>query len=517
MRDESLNNAIQACIANADELLKGAKSLAAEGLPRLAYHLGLLALEEVGKSSILAMRHVAQQAGREFPSSIGKGLDDHVRKLFWAIWGPSMGLELITKEQIDSNIGLAQRLHDRRVAGLYVDAGEQSLSIPMNLISAEETESLLRFVEACIEIGRSKRGGGPADDADTTARREWFFEVTEDPERRRLVMGSKSMETLKELGSVPGWVAWLKRTFEESEAEARATLDRELQRKPNGVATTTPKWRTTIRLYTSSHSVRQKPLNKVNEGLLWTKFRAVSGKSDQLLIDLDATGDLTVDRLYKSGLAMSRRLVMALNVATLGFFWFHELLDGDPKQSGRFYERMTDLENKIEVRAHRSPSLRLEFGPQRRVLEASDLNRWALCFGHFLRYEQPTELNICERYLDGLGMIATSDAHMAFEIQAVVAFYLALKDAMKHYGSWAVDEPFGVAMKRFAAAGLGTVDDDHFDRLVEVGDSVNTGRGVPHAMTMNDVGVMKALCDVFLIRTFQKLGPGGPDEEASGT
>lgn len=516
-QDDSLKEAIHACIGNADELLRGAKNLAADGLPRLAYHLGVLALEEVGKSSILAMRLVAQRAGRDLPGSIRKGLDDHVRKLFWAIWGPSMGLELITKEQIDSNIGLAQRLHDRRVAGLYVDAGEQSLSTPMDLISAEETESLLCFVGACIEMGRFRRGNGSGDDAETIARREWFFEATEDPERRLLVMGSKSMEKLKELGSVREWVAWLKRAFEQSEADARATLDRELRRKSDGVAATTAKWRTTIRVYTSSHSIRQKPLNELNAGLRWTQFRAVSGKSDQLLVDLDATGDLTLDRLYKSGLVMSRRLVMALNVATLGFFWFHELLDLNQKQSGRFYERLTDLENKIELRVHRNPSLRLEFGSQHRVLGAVELNRWTLCFGHFLRYELPTELNICERYLDGLGMIAKSDAHMSFEIQAVVAFYLAFKDAMRHYGAWATGEPFGVATKRFAAEGLRTVDDEHFDRLVEVGDSVNSGRGVPHAMTMNDVGVMKALCDVFLLRTFQKLGPVGPNEEASAT
>lgn len=83
---------------------------------------------------------------------------------------------------------------------------------------------------------------------------------------------------------------------------------------------------------------------------------------------------------------------------------------------------------------------------------------------------------------------------------------MAFRDAMKHFGGWAADEPFGVAMKRFAAEGLRAVDDEHLDRLLTVGDSVNSGRPVPHAMTMNDVGVMKAFCDVYLIRTFQKRG-----------
>jgi AbiV family abortive infection protein len=90
LEDDSLQRAIEAYIANADGLLSGAKRLSAEGLHRLAYHLGALALEEVGKSSIFAMRHVARQGGRERPGSISKALDDHVRQLFWAIWGPSI-------------------------------------------------------------------------------------------------------------------------------------------------------------------------------------------------------------------------------------------------------------------------------------------------------------------------------------------------------------------------------------------------------------------------------------------
>lgn len=505
-QDNSLTVAVQACIANADELLRGARTLAAAGLQRLAYHLGVLALEEVGKSSILEMQVVAKRAGREVPTSIVKGLDDHVRKLFWAVWGPSMGMELITKEQIDAHTGLAQRLHDRRMLGLYVDSHDGGLSIPMDAISQEETVTLLRFVTSCIEIARVSRGDGLVDDTAVSERQQWFSDVTDDPERRRLVMGAKSMARLKELGNVPEWVSWLKKTFEESEAEARGALERELQRQPDGGEAPKTKWRTTIRLYTPSHSIRQKPLNDMNKGLLWTQFRAVSGKNNQLLIDLHATGDLTLDPLYKTGLAISRRLVMALNVATLGFFWFHELLDVDPKQSGRFYEHITDVEANREVRIHRNPPLRLEFGSSRRVLESPDLNRWALCFGRFLHYDLPTELAICERYLDGLGLIAKSDVHMAFEVQAVVAFYLALKDAMKLYGPW-VDEPFGIAMKQFAAEALHTVDYPHVDRLIEVGESINSGKGVPHAMTMNDVGVMKTLCDVYLIRTFQRLGP----------
>jgi hypothetical protein len=38
---------------------------------------------------------------------------------FWALWGPSFGRELITAEQIEERRGLARRLHNTRLAGLY--------------------------------------------------------------------------------------------------------------------------------------------------------------------------------------------------------------------------------------------------------------------------------------------------------------------------------------------------------------------------------------------------------------
>lgn len=223
------------------------------------------------------------------------------------------------------------------------------------------------------------------------------------------------------------------------------------------------------------------------------------------------TSSLALERLWASQLLLSRLLVMALNVATLGYFWFHEPLDADPKQSGRFWERLLNLETNQEIRADRKSPLRLEFG-RPRVLERADLNRWITCFGHLLRINDAAKQEVCHRYLDGLAMIAKSDVHMAFEIQAVAAFYLALKAAMKAYGGLSDDEPFATALRRFVSEKFKTFDDaDHLDRLIGIGESINKGP-VPHAMNMNDVLVMKAICDVYLIHTFRKLDP--PEEEA---
>jgi hypothetical protein len=133
-------------------------------------------------------------------------------------------------------------------------------------------------------------------------------------------IGGTSLRKLHELGDVPQWVSWLKETFEKHEAESRAALEREIRRAADAPATAQPKWRTTVRLYSPSHSIRQKPINEFNAGLRWLKFRAVQGRSDQLLVDLDAGSNMLISDVWQSSYHMARRVVMALNVATLGYF-----------------------------------------------------------------------------------------------------------------------------------------------------------------------------------------------------
>ena len=48
--------------------------------------------------------------------------------------------------------------------------------------------------------------------------------------------------------------------------------------------------------------------------------------------------------------------------------------------------------------------------------------------------------------------------------------------------------------------------------MLAVGASINSGRPAPHAMDMNDALVMKTLCDVYFIKTFERLAK----EDAAG-
>jgi AbiV family abortive infection protein len=57
---DQLNHSIQACFPNARDLLRAARRvLDDEKLPNIAFHLSLLALEEVSKAALLGARGIA--------------------------------------------------------------------------------------------------------------------------------------------------------------------------------------------------------------------------------------------------------------------------------------------------------------------------------------------------------------------------------------------------------------------------------------------------------------------------
>ena len=131
-----------ASLDHATDLLDAARLLMPR-FPHLAYHFATLSLEEVGRSTLLVMEEVAQR--REAPSGgYRRGAGDHVRKLFWALWGPSFGRETITGAQIEEFRGLARHVHQTRQAGLYY--GGVDARIPSEAISATEANELIELV-----------------------------------------------------------------------------------------------------------------------------------------------------------------------------------------------------------------------------------------------------------------------------------------------------------------------------------------------------------------------------------
>ena len=114
---QKLQRARGLCLEQAAKFIAAADRLGDGGdFPHIVYHLSLLALEEVGKASMLGGGMV--DPDRFEGSWVAKSLDNHRCKLQWAIWSP---LTWIDPADFEAARQFAERAHAMRLASLYVD------------------------------------------------------------------------------------------------------------------------------------------------------------------------------------------------------------------------------------------------------------------------------------------------------------------------------------------------------------------------------------------------------------
>jgi AbiV family abortive infection protein len=115
--DEKLQRARALCLDQAESFIAAAGRLGGGAdWPHIVCHLSLLALEEVGKASMLAARTIGHD--RLDGTWVERSLDNHKRKLQWAVWSP---LVRIDPADFEAARQFAERAHAMRLASLYVD------------------------------------------------------------------------------------------------------------------------------------------------------------------------------------------------------------------------------------------------------------------------------------------------------------------------------------------------------------------------------------------------------------
>ena len=73
-------------------------------------------------------------ATNDADSWYGKQFDDHIKKLFWAIWGDVFGKRPDAKE-IEQLRGTATIIHNNRLRGLYVEVGAENFISPKDAVT----------------------------------------------------------------------------------------------------------------------------------------------------------------------------------------------------------------------------------------------------------------------------------------------------------------------------------------------------------------------------------------------
>lgn len=495
---ENIINSRKACLSHAEDLIRAAiRILSDEKLPNISYHLAVLALEEIGKSFLIIMAHTHFTNQSEDSSwNPQKFYSDHIKKLFWAIWGPSIGREKITKNQIESFQGLAHKIHETRLQGLYVDFDEKSFSLPSEAVTEDEAQNLIDIASSRLEMEKLVEFDKIEDE--NIEIMTWFLSATEDEEKRNLIFGNKSMEKLTELSSTNKWIAWLKKDFEKAEEEAQKAIKQELQRKPSiDQDKYTAKWKMKIRFFSNSHSIRPKPLNKWNELSNWIKLYPVGGKKNQLIAEFLLPKSISVQQFWYVGWGLARRFIVALNIGTFGCFWWYI-----PEQISRYYEEIIDLESKMGVRIERSPILKLNW--ECSVLSEKDLKNTALCFG-MLPGDNKSELGqSMGAYITALSFLNKNDIHLQFEANSYELFYKSLKLAKKSFNEWdgksSFIDNFLVMLNTYIS--LKPELEKHKKIAERLESFPPKFDGI--TLTLSEVGVIKTICDAYFITKFRE-------------
>jgi AbiV family abortive infection protein len=491
--------AIEASREHAADLIAAA-ALLAEKFSHLAYHFAVLALEEIGRGVLLVVRDSVGRTDDD-ARALEDGMEDHVRKLFWALWSPTQA-EPVTGAQIEEFRELARQIHDVRKSGLYFDP--TAATLPREAVSGDEAATVIKLAESRLGMETGKRwvpaGSQQAEDV------RWFGGVTTDPKLREFVFGGASLKKLSELRDVPQWIRWLREQVEEADLRAEQATARELARtRPTGPGALDEKWRMTFRLFSESHSIRASALNHWNDGNDWLQLRRA--KANELIVRLTMPKTVLAAAVWPASYALAQRLLLALNIGTLGFFWWMPRI-----QTSRFYEKLHDLETNDEVGLDRSPPLTVEWG-KNQVLDEPAIRRALLCFAMVPSDPASPANEALGHYLRGLALIGKADVHLQFDLNIFQEFLVALRDGMRAYDDWDGKEPFAAVFERFATRFF-SERDDHTTYVGAV-EAAESARLDEVNLTFGQAVMFKGLADAYFLQKFDTLATERAAEEAA--
>jgi AbiV family abortive infection protein len=420
-------------IESAERILKGERPI-----PNIAFHLTLLAIEEIGKASLITAREVS--VGERDIAWINKHMEDHAKKLLHGLWSPPMRVSKeINPERFRQLQEFSKQAHQQRLAALYVDvASDDALASPKDAVTVEETESLLEIAKQNLQLLASE----PARDVDTQDElMRWFQEAVSDEQMQERLFSQSFLAKIDELnGNIPEWTSWAKAEFEKIDSKEKALMEAEASRFVDKSIAPKERWRLKLRIFCVSHSIRQRMLNIWNESVPLAKLYFVS--SEEMLLELTLGDWNTGKDVVVSAQAFSKIFLAALNIGTVGigtvgFFW-HEM----PKKSADYFVSMEDLENpKMRLTTTGGFDLQRQWrtgenGRKLTVLEETHLKNAAQCAVVFIRMKEEEAQPIFAPYLQGLATLGKSDAFMSLDVQTINAFNTALGNALTHYGDW---------------------------------------------------------------------------------
>jgi AbiV family abortive infection protein len=479
---------VEACLQNAEKLISAAHTSAVPGSYHIAFHLATMALEEIGKSSMIFLDAIDRKPlppDEEAKTSL-KWVDDHERKLFWAIWLPGRE-NLRDWHTIPAAMEFARGIHKDRLDTLYID--------PSNLngptISAKRAMSIITAAEARLNMERLKEFREMGKDEQDLM--HWFFAAMDDPRLKPMIFSKGSLDKQAEFGDNFGaWMKWLRDTFAEADRKSMELTNLEMKRKPaEGEEGWENKFEIKIRLKSWSHSIRQNQFKEWNAGIEKMKINS-GGDRNELVVTLFVPKKVVVQDLWNMGWQNTYVFVTALNIGTMGFFWWYT-----PEYISRYFEKIRDVEYDSEIIVDRTPMLKIVWPPQ--ALKSPDLNNISIVYS-FIAQANQKQFESTHRYFRNLGLMAKNDIFFQFEPTIFIEFISALKDAMAAYGDW--DGKPETAESSIIAFFEGVPATPEFTGMVRdflnLVDQMMANKMAPRPITLDDVAHAKLVFDGYI-------------------
>lgn len=485
------------CLDHAQGFLDAAERVGPCDFPHIVYHLGLLALEEVGKASMIGCQLATGETVEN--GWIDKALESHRRKLQWAIWTP---IGRIDPKDFEAAREFSERAHAMRLASLYVDARAELTDLPpTDVVRCEDAERILELARARLEYERAHGVPDPsAQSNDETLR--WFLETMADPGKSLQLLSKSFVDRYQSFDNdARAWIVWARTELDRLEEEARAQLLAELNKPAASITRSKPKWRLNTTVYTPSHSLRPKVLQRWNAKIGTAQFRW-SGKKDRFTLQLMLHDSVPLTALDGRAVHLAKLVVACLNIGSIGYFWFER-----PGFERHMFSEIHDLEN----------DCRLEFAPgasfwgDQRAVALSDehIDHAIRCMKAFLPLAEADAEPIFRPYYDGLALISKSDRFYSFDELARRAFVASLAGAFARYAGWdGKDDSFHLCFH--AAFAPIMPEQEHRDQMFRF----LTREGDPNETSLVNLRSAKQLADLYLILIGRRMWkwPNGREE-----
>lgn len=423
------------CLDQSRSFITAAARLDPVDSAHIIYHLALLALEEVGKASLITGR--AATAGAMDTSWSDKALSNHRHKLQWAVWSP---IERIDPKDFVEAKDFADRAHALRLRSLYVDADADLTEVPAReQVTRDDAIKALELAKARLLLEEER--GFPSGERSATL--DWFLRAIDDEKLKRQLFSSASIERYHALaGDVTAWIEWAQAEFARQNQEAAELMRAEVLRAPAERGESKPRWRATLTVYTPSHSLRPKALNAWNDKLSAARLEW-TGNKDKFNLQLTLNDTTTINDVTGRATSLAKLVVACLNIGSIGYFWFQR-----PGFEHAMFNSLVDLEkpgSKLEVRS----SARFWDDPRVVPLTDQNIDHAIDCMMAFAPLSDKEAAPIFQPYLDGLALIAKSDIFYSFDELARTAFVQSLAAAFRRYGDWdGTDQTFETAFHR---------------------------------------------------------------------